>query len=219
VPGRYVITYNANDGAGNAAITKTRTVLIQDSEPPTIDLEGDTEIEIDFGAEFSEPGFTAADACDGDLTSSVVTSGAVDTTAAGTYILRYNVADAAGRAAAERIRIVTVGELDEVALQDTAQSIIDTVAANGAITLLEAQELIPGLTEGVFSTLDTDSDGMLTQLELEATGAVAPPSGGCNSGEKSLKALSDIKNFFGDLFLLGLLALVLVAWRGVAPRP
>ena len=38
-------------------------------------------------------------------------------------------------------------------------------------------------------------------------------------GGKSTNALTNFKDFFGDLFLLGLLALVFVAWRRFGERP
>jgi len=35
----------------------------------------------------------------------------------------------------------------------------------------------------------------------------------------SPEILADLKYFFGDLFLLGLLSIVLVAWRGFGVKP
>ena len=58
--------------------------------------------------------------------------------------------------------------------------------------------------------MDHDGDNELTEAELEA----GPATGGCFGGGKSLKLVTDLKDFFGDLFLLGLLTIVLVAWRG-----
>jgi uncharacterized repeat protein (TIGR01451 family) len=40
VPGTYTITYNATDWAGNAATAVTRTVIVQDTIAPTINLTG-----------------------------------------------------------------------------------------------------------------------------------------------------------------------------------
>jgi hypothetical protein len=39
-PGTYTITYNATDAAGNHATPVTRTVIVQDTIPPTINLTG-----------------------------------------------------------------------------------------------------------------------------------------------------------------------------------
>ena len=59
---------------------------------------------------------TASDSLDGDISGSVVVSGAVDPAAPGTYVLTYNVQDAAGNAADPVTRTVTV--------QDTLRPVI-----------------------------------------------------------------------------------------------
>jgi hypothetical protein len=41
-PGTYVLTYNASDDSGNAAISKQRTVTVVDTTPPVITLNGQT---------------------------------------------------------------------------------------------------------------------------------------------------------------------------------
>jgi hypothetical protein len=55
-----------------------------------------------------EPGYTAEDAFDGDLSGSVVVSGTVDSATEGTYLLYYNVEDAIGNEAPEQMRTVHV---------------------------------------------------------------------------------------------------------------
>ena len=80
-------------------------------------------------------------------------------------------------------------------------------------TCQEASAFLAGLSLAEFTALDFNGNGELSQAELEVTGAVPPSTGGgCRS--KSSKTLNDLKDFFGDLFLLGLLSIVLVAWRG-----
>jgi peptidoglycan/xylan/chitin deacetylase (PgdA/CDA1 family) len=56
-------------------------------------LLGDSEITIQAGKDYTEPGWTAEDNCDGDLTDEVTVEGSVDTYTAGTYELVYSVAD------------------------------------------------------------------------------------------------------------------------------
>ena len=51
---------------------KTRIVEVVDEVPPTIKLEGEEDLTICPNAKFEEPGYTAEDEYDGDLTSSVV---------------------------------------------------------------------------------------------------------------------------------------------------
>ena len=59
---------------------------------------------------YSEPGFTATDTRDGDITHRVVVGGSVDSTQVGVYTLTYDVSDAADNAADQVIRTVTVEE-------------------------------------------------------------------------------------------------------------
>ena len=62
------------------------------------------------GDSFTDPGATATDNVDGNLTSSIVVTGSVNTATAGIYTLNYNVSDAAGNAATQVSRTVNVNE-------------------------------------------------------------------------------------------------------------
>ena len=108
VPGTYQITYNVNDNVGNAADTVTRTVIVRDMEPPIITLLGQSMETAFQGLPWTDPGATAYDTIDGDLTSSIVVTGYIDTNVANTYILHYNVQDLAGNNATQVDRTVIV---------------------------------------------------------------------------------------------------------------
>lgn len=89
------VLYTVTDSSGNVA-TAERTIIYKDVIAPIITLtEGDT-IARDKGSDFVDPGFTAVDECDGDITSQVTVSGTVDGHTYGTYILTYNVTDSSG---------------------------------------------------------------------------------------------------------------------------
>lgn len=79
-----------------------------DTEKPVITLAGASEMTVEVGGVFEDPGASAADNVDGDLTASIERTGSVDTGVPGVYTLRYNVRDAAGNAALEAVRTVTV---------------------------------------------------------------------------------------------------------------
>lgn len=64
--------------------------------PPTITLVGSNPMEIVRGNDFVDPGATAFDAEDGDLTSEIFTSGNVDTDTLGSYLVTYTVFDSGG---------------------------------------------------------------------------------------------------------------------------
>jgi hypothetical protein len=93
VPGQYTLTYRVMDSAGNEAVPVTRTVTVEDTTPPVITLNGSPSETVVVGAGYTDPGATAWDACEGDLTGAIQVSGSVDTGLAGTYVLTYTVSD------------------------------------------------------------------------------------------------------------------------------
>ncbi|SFW54850.1 Repeat domain-containing protein, partial [Paenibacillus sp. UNCCL117] len=97
--GTYTLTYEVTDAAGNLA-TKTRAVQVVDTVAPVLTLNGPNPMQVEAGSAFTDPGATAQDAADGDLTSQITVSGAVDAGQVGTYTLTYQVTDAAGHVAA-----------------------------------------------------------------------------------------------------------------------
>lgn len=68
----------------------------KDDIAPTLQLKGGNTIEHSLNEPWSDPGFTADDDKDGDLTSSVDVSGKVDVDEVGDYTLTYSVTDEAG---------------------------------------------------------------------------------------------------------------------------
>lgn len=81
---------------------------VADTVAPVITLNGASTINLTVGDSFTDPGATATDNVDGDLTASIVVTGSVNTSVAGTYTLNYNVSDAAGNAATQVSRTVNV---------------------------------------------------------------------------------------------------------------
>ena len=82
--------------------------IVPDTTAPVITLLGDASVSVVLGDTYTDAGATASDNIDGDLTASIVTVNLVDTSAVGTYTVTYNVSDAAGNAAIEVTRTVTV---------------------------------------------------------------------------------------------------------------
>jgi len=93
-PGTYTITYSAS--ANGFTTELTRIVTVQDTVAPVITLNGSNPMQVGFGTTFVDPGATAADGCAGNLTSSIVVTGSVDTNTVGFYALTYSVADPTG---------------------------------------------------------------------------------------------------------------------------
>ncbi|WP_193556228.1 immunoglobulin-like domain-containing protein [Paenibacillus ginsengarvi] len=105
--GSHTLTYRAADSSGNQG-TASRTVVVYDNMHPVIALAGEANMTHEAGTIFIDPGFTAWDAQDGDLTNKVTVTGAVYKDRLGTYALVYNVQDAGGNFAAPVTRIVNV---------------------------------------------------------------------------------------------------------------
>ena len=79
-----------------------------DLTAPVITLDGDNPMTLTVGTEYVEPGATAMDNVDGDLTVDIEITGTVNTDVAGTYTVTYTVTDAAGNTGtATRTVVVT----------------------------------------------------------------------------------------------------------------
>lgn len=86
-----------------------------DTERPVITLLGSNPLDMDQYTSYVEPGFTAIDNRDGDITSSVVVTGSVDTATVGSYVLTYTVSDQAGNTATatRTVRVNPVQSINE----------------------------------------------------------------------------------------------------------
>ena len=94
---------------GDATNTASYDASIDDENSIPVITLIDGDISLTTGDTFTDPGQTAADEEDGDITSSVVVAGdTVDTATAGTYTITYNVSDSKGAAAVEVTRTITV---------------------------------------------------------------------------------------------------------------
>src|SRR5699024_1467571 len=83
----------------------------EDTTAPEITLNGDNPLELEIGDTYEEPGASAIDDVDGDVTVDI--SGEVDTSTVGSYEVVYTASDAAGNEATET-RTVNIIEVEEV---------------------------------------------------------------------------------------------------------
>ena len=82
-------------------------MTVQDTVAPVITLNGANPMQVGFATVFTDPGATASDGCAGNLTSSIVVTGTVDTNTVGFYALTYTVSDPSGHSDTE-VRTVEV---------------------------------------------------------------------------------------------------------------
>lgn len=87
------ITYVVTDRSGNPA-QAIREVPYHDPIPPEITLEGGESYVVPVGTKYREPGFSAIDNVDGDLTGKVIVEGQTNWLVPGTYPITYTVTDA-----------------------------------------------------------------------------------------------------------------------------
>ncbi len=110
VQGIYPVRYKVSDKAGNTT-KKDRYVTVlnwADTIPPVITLLGDSILKVGAGGSFQDPGATALDNVDGDISNRIQDSGSVDMQKVGSYNVYYNVEDGAGNKAEEKRRTVSV---------------------------------------------------------------------------------------------------------------
>ena len=100
------IIYTVMDSSGNPAYAE-RQIPYYDPEAPELVLEGEEELVIPCGTIYTEPGYTATDNADGELTEDVAIEGEVIWYQPGTYQVAYTVADTFGNVT-QKIRTVTV---------------------------------------------------------------------------------------------------------------
>lgn len=98
--GAQILEIHANNGKGRLGLG--------DRGVPTLKLIDGARLQVTSGAPFVDPGATANDDIDGDITSQIVVSGSINTNVLGTQSLTYSVTDRAGNKATA-VRTVQVG--------------------------------------------------------------------------------------------------------------
>lgn len=93
--GSYTVTYDVTDSSGNTDHVE-RTVDVVTGNPPVITILGDNPANVLKDSAYTDAGATASDVEDVDLTASIITGGAVDTSTVGSYIISYDVTDSNG---------------------------------------------------------------------------------------------------------------------------
>jgi hypothetical protein len=99
-------------------VRMTRSVECQtvDTTAPVITLLGSNPVDLNVGDTYVEPGATALDETDGDVSGNIVIdNSAVNTAVAGSYAITYNVTDASGNAASEVLRYINVIDINQPA--------------------------------------------------------------------------------------------------------
>ena len=92
----------------NPAPDPTTDSPTADVTPPVITLKGKINDTVSLGSVYTDPGATATDDVDGDISAFIVVSGSVSTGTVGSYSKEYIVRDAAGNVSPKKVRNVLV---------------------------------------------------------------------------------------------------------------
>ena len=128
-----------------------------DVTPPVLTLTGGASIDLPYGQSYSEPGYTATDETDGNLTATVAVSGQVFPNTPGPHVLRYSTVDKAGNRS-ERTRTINVQDANAPAITGVALLAYDDPPSS--------LDIFTGLTAA-----DIES-GSLTHRVRHASGSV-----------------------------------------------
>ena len=111
--GSHTIYVKVFDNAGNDSGFSINIPITVDNTAPVISVLGDNPFSLEVGSSYSDPGVTASDVHDGDLTSSILTGGSVNTGVLGPNTITYDVSDLAGNAATQAVRTVNVVDTEK----------------------------------------------------------------------------------------------------------
>ncbi len=144
----------AADAFNNLSSPSNDFSIVVDTTQPVITLVGASSLVVPININFIDPGVTATDATDGDITAHVVVSGdsVVSPTVLGTYTMRYNVTDSSLNAATEVTRTVTVVDLlisDEGGATPTSDTLTITWDTSHPATSRVVWDTVPHTTESV----------------------------------------------------------------------
>ncbi|MGE5455488.1 MAG: immunoglobulin-like domain-containing protein [Ignavibacteriales bacterium] len=129
VTGGYYLWVLGKDNADNTIITRSN-VFNLDNTVPVITLSTAT-VNVNEKTAYTDTGVTASDNIDGNITSSIVKTGSVNTNVVGQYTLTYNVTDSSGNVAVTKTRTVNVLAVNEFASGTTSVISPETITVSG----------------------------------------------------------------------------------------
>jgi len=107
--GKYEVKFNIQDSKGNKAEEEIRTVFVTpDKTKPDVTLKGNNPMIVGVFEKYIEPGATATDNMDGDVSSSIVIQNLVDTSRVDTFTVTYIAFDKNGNFSNPVVRTVYV---------------------------------------------------------------------------------------------------------------
>ena len=124
--GTYEITYKVPTLFGT--YTEKETISVVDTTPPDLTLTGEIEINQSYASEFQEPGFTAVDACEGDLAQKVTVK-KTDVNE-NEQEIKYTVSDSSGNTITKTRKIHIVDDVPPVITLNGSKSVTVIIGNN-----------------------------------------------------------------------------------------
>ena len=153
------------------------TNMTFDETAPVINLLGDQNMNIEINSSpYSEPGYTCDDNVDGDISNNVIVAGdTVDYTTLGIYNITYNVSDAKGNPAIEKIRTVNVIDTTNPVVVLIGNASIDITLGNaytelGATASDNSNESLTVVIGGDTVDVNTAGTYVVTYTATDSTG-------------------------------------------------
>lgn len=106
--GSYPVTFTYK--VKNKEYQVIQNIEIVDDEKPVITLKNGDNLMIVLNEKYNEPGFSASDNYNGDLTNEVKVTGEVDTSKEGEYTLKYTVSDESGNKTVTKRKITVTSK-------------------------------------------------------------------------------------------------------------
>ena len=135
--GNYTLVTDGTGGSLDPVRYEQRFSIIEST--PVLTLIGDSSLTVIKGLEFEEPGFSAIDDADGDITEQVVVSGSVDTTQVGSNTLTYTVTNTSGNTVSVEREVIVVEDSivdDESKDVDKEESSLPNTGNNSLFTII-----------------------------------------------------------------------------------
>lgn len=102
-----------------ACIDDDQIFIENDITPPSISIIGDASINIYQNTIYLDAGATATDNIDGDLTTSIITTGSVNTNLINSYTITYSVSDAANNSTSTTREVNVIEDLNNPVYLDS----------------------------------------------------------------------------------------------------
>lgn len=192
--GDYTITYTV--AYGSKTYSAQRIVSVVDTTPPELSLSGEAEMIVSGWELYVEPGFTAVDRYDGDLTDKVTVE---EKQEGETYTLTYRAQDQSGNeSTAERKLTIRDIVAPVITIEGEAEEYVSLGTAFSDAGYTAADDLDGDLTDRVTvsGAVDTDTPG-----EYTLTYSVTDQAGNVGTAQRSVTVYSNNEGSEKRLYL------------------